>query len=92
MSWREGGEFVLGTTKVVMSNSGLGCKSGDLGGDADWGFGWSIVGWVRNGIFSLPIPTESLGFSPFLGDKAGKCTGAEREIKRAEIWSSEGNP
>lgn len=89
MSWREGGELVLGTTKVVMSNSGLGCKSG---GNADWGFGWSIVGWVRNGILSLPIPTESLGFSPFLGDKAGKSTEAERGIKRAEIWSSEGNP
>jgi len=92
VSCREGREFVLGTTKVVMSNSGLRCKSG---GDGDCGFGWSsngIVAWVRNGILSLPIPTESLGFSPFLGDKGGKSTEAERGIKRAEIWSSEGNP
>jgi hypothetical protein len=77
-----------------MCNSGINCKSGD-GGDADWGFGWSsngIAGWVRNGILNLPTPTESLGFSAFLGDKAGNSTEAEPGIKRAEIWSSEGNP
>lgn len=98
MSWRDVGEWVLGTTRVVMCKSGDRCKSGDLGGNAARGFGWSskgIVGWVRNGILSLPTPTEGLGFNPFLGDKAGNSavsSWAECGIKRAEIWSRVGNP
>jgi hypothetical protein len=81
-----------------MCKSGDRCKSGDLGGNAALGFGWTFKGnasWVRNGILSLPTPTEGLGFSPFLGDKAGnsaESSWAECGIKRAEIWSSVGKP
>ena len=95
MSWCEGGERVLGTTRVVICKSGERCKGE---GTEARGFGWSskgVVSWLRNGILSLPTPTEGLGFSPFLGDNAGNSTEsswAARGIKRAEIWSSVGNP